>query len=347
MQVAARWLYWEAMESNTAKKPLGFTTSIPVEAVLAAGFQPVDLNNRFITDPDPAGLVREAEELGLSRTLCAWIKGIYAWALAHPEVETIVAVTQGDCSNTHALMELLTVAGRRVIPFDFPHGRNREKLVLEMEVLARALGADMARAENVRQELLPLRQDLARLDEMTWQTGQVTGAENNRWLVSASDFNGDPARFHAELREFLAEARTRPEKQGKVRLGLLGVPPIMSDLHQVLWELGGAVVYNEVPRQFAMPPLPQDQTDSLTDQYLRYTYPYDVFGRIADIGQEMKKRRLDGLVHYTQSFCFRQMQDLILREQLRVPMLTLEGDRVGPLDSRTRMRLEAFVDVLR
>ena len=335
------------MKISATRKLLGFTTSIPVEMVLAGGYQPVDLNNRFITDPDPSGLVREAEELGLSRTLCAWIKGIYAWALAHPEVEKIVAVTQGDCSNTHALMELLSVAGRQVIPFDFPQGRNRQKLVLEMEHLAQALGVDLAQAENTRLELLTLRQDLARLDEMTWQTGRLTGAENHLWLVSASDFNGDPANFHGELREFLAAAGSRPRSKARVRLGLLGVPPIMSDLHETLWELGGAVVYNEVARQFAMPPLPPDRPDSLTDQYLRYTYPYDVFGRIADIAREVEKRRLDGLVHYTQSFCFRQMQDLVLREQLRVPMLTLEGDRVGPVDSRTRMRLEAFIDVLR
>ena len=105
------------------KELVGITTTVPVEVILAAGLTPVDLNNRFITDPDPAGLVRRAEEAGLARTLCAWIKGIYAWCLEHPEVGTIIAVTQGDCSNTHALMELLSLAGRRVIPFDFPFGR--------------------------------------------------------------------------------------------------------------------------------------------------------------------------------------------------------------------------------
>jgi len=41
------------------------------------------------------------------------------------------------------------------------------------------------------------------------------------------------------------------------------------------------------------------------------------------------------------------MQDLVLRDGLKLPMLTLEGDRVGPVDARTRLRLEAFIDVLR
>ncbi len=326
-------------------KLLGITTTIPVELALAGGWTVVDLNNRFVTDPEPAALVREAEELGLSRTLCAWIKGIYAWALGHPEVETIVAVTQGDCSNTHALMELFTLAGRRVIPFDYPPGRDPRALAYQLERLASALGVELADAEQVRRELLPLRRNLLRLDEMTWRGGRVGGGENHLWQVSASDFDGDPAGFARRLEGFLDEAAGRPSREAGVRLGLLGVPPIMSGLHETLEELGAAVVLNEVPRQFAMPPDPDP--GSLVEQYRRYTYPYDVFHRIEDIAREARRRGLHGLVHYTQSFCFRQMQDLVLREKLDLPMLTLEGDRVGPVDARTRMRLEALVDVLR
>lgn len=329
-------------------KQVGITTTVPVEILLASGHRPVDLNNRFVTDPDPAALVREAEELGLARTLCAWIKGIYAWVLAHPEIDTIIAITQGDCSNTHALMELLSLEGRRVIPFDFPFGRDADALGVQFQRLAGALGADLAAAEEVRQQLAPLRRDLARLDELTWQEGKVTGGENHLWLVSSSDFDGDPDDFHQRLRKFLAQAEARPPRgQAKARLGILGVPTIMDDLHQRLEELGAAVVFNEVPRQFAMLPTGDGNDTSLVEQYRRYTYPYDVFHRIEDIKREIEKRRIDGLVHYTQSFCFRQIQDMVLREKLKLPMLTLEGDRVGPVDPRTKLRLEAFIDVLR
>jgi benzoyl-CoA reductase/2-hydroxyglutaryl-CoA dehydratase subunit BcrC/BadD/HgdB len=103
------------------------------------------------------------------------------------------------------------------------------------------------------------------------------------------------------------------------------------------------VVFNEIPRQFSMP----HQCRDLTDQYLRYTYPYDIFARITDIAESVSQRRLDGLIHYTQSFCFRQIQDRLLRQSLNVPILTIEGDRPATLDHRTRLRLEAFVDVLR
>ncbi|MCA1990033.1 MAG: 2-hydroxyacyl-CoA dehydratase [Desulfarculus sp.] len=325
---------------------VGVTTTVPLEIVLAAGQTPVDLNNRFITAPDPAGLVHQAEEMGLPATLCAWIKGIYAWLMLHPEVETVIGVTQGDCSNTHALMELLHLAGRRVVPFAYPHGRDRAGLVRALERLAGELGADLARAEEIRRQLIPLRLDLERLDQLTWRDGRVSGAENHLWLVSSSDFDGDHVEFHAKLKNFLNQAATRPPAPPGPRLGVLGVPTIITGLHQTLAEMGAAVVYNEVPHQFAMlPPLTGPDHD-LTGQYRRYTYPYDVFHRIEAIASEARRRRLDGLIHYTQTFCYRQMQDIALKQRLDLPILTLEGNQPGPVDGRTRLRLEAFLELL-
>lgn len=96
-------------------------------------------------------------------------------------------------------------------------------------------------------------------------------------------------------------------------------------------------------RQFAMLGLEGD----LVDQYEHYTYPYRVWGRIEDIRRAIAERKLAGLIHYVQSFCYRQMEDVILRESLPVPMLTLEGDEPGVLDARSHVRLESFVEMLR
>ena len=65
---------------------VGLTTTIPVEVVLAANLTPVDLNNLFIADPLALARVSQAEAAGFPRTLCAWIKGIYAALMAHPEI---------------------------------------------------------------------------------------------------------------------------------------------------------------------------------------------------------------------------------------------------------------------
>ena len=106
---------------------VGLTTSIPVETVLAGGHTPVDLNNVFITHPDPYSLVSRAEEEGLARTCCAWIKGIYAVLRRRVDIPLLIAVTQGDCSNTHALVEVLE-GQVEVIRFDYPPDRDPELL---------------------------------------------------------------------------------------------------------------------------------------------------------------------------------------------------------------------------
>jgi benzoyl-CoA reductase/2-hydroxyglutaryl-CoA dehydratase subunit BcrC/BadD/HgdB len=57
-------------------------------------------------------------------------------------------------------------------------------------------------------------------------------------------------------------------------------------------------------------------------------------------------RQIDALIHYTQSFCFRQIQDIILRKEFKIPILSLEGDNPGKIDARTRVRIESFVEML-
>ncbi len=322
---------------------VGLTTTIPVEVVLAAKLAPVDLNNLFIAAPDALAQVSRAEAAGFPRTLCAWIKGIYTVVKSHPEIRAVIAACQGDCSNTQALGEILESEGLTIIHFKFPYPRDRQQLAREIAALTVRLGTEPKAVARMRARLSHLRRQLRRLDRLTWETGQVSGRENFQWLISSSDFGSDPVAYEQRLATFLAEAKARPAADGRVRLGFAGIPPIFTDLWDYMEESGAAVVFHEFPRQFSMP---YDCPD-LVDQYLRYTYPYDIRSRLADLQEAVATRRLDGLVHYTQSFCFRQMFDQVLRDHLDVPILTIEGDRPTPLDSRTRMRLEAFIDVLR
>ncbi|MEW6660380.1 MAG: 2-hydroxyacyl-CoA dehydratase [Thermodesulfobacteriota bacterium] len=322
---------------------IGLTTTIPVEAVLAAGLIPVDLNNLFVSSPGALGRVSAAEAAGFPRTICAWVKGIYATLEAHPEIPAVIVACQGDCSYTQALGEILEAQSREVIHFKYPYPRDRGQLQQELEHLLARLGTTAAAAARMQARLAPLRRHLRRLDRLTWETGQVRGEENFSYLIGSSDFESDPQAYARKVAGVIRQAEKRPHTSAPVRLGLVGIPPIFTDLWDYLEELGAGVVFNEMPRQFSMPYPGLD----LVEQYLRYTYPYDIFSRLADLEEAVKERGLDGLVHYTQSFCFRQMFDQLIRERLALPVLTIEGDRPTPLDSRTRMRLEAFVDVLR
>jgi len=332
---------------------IGLTTTVPVEVIFAAGDIPVDLNNIFITNSDAMRRVEEAELAGYPRNVCGWIKGLYATALHNPEIRRIIAVTQGDCSNTHALMETWEVEGIEIIPFAFPYDRDADILRLQMDKLIETLGTTWESVNLQKKRLDQVRALAWEIDRLTWEENRVSGFENHLYLVSCSDFNGDPAGFAREMEEFIQTAREREPfserarigAQGKgreLRLGFIGVPPIFPELYDFLEEHGARVVYNEVQRQFAMP----FETDDVVEQYRLYTYPYKVFQRIEDIAQEAELRQLDGIIHYTQSFCYRQIEDLIIRKKLDYPILTLEGENPTGLDARSKMRLESFLSMI-
>ena len=320
---------------------IGITTTVPVEVLFAAGVTPVDLNNIFITRPDAGELVQMAEHDGYPRSVCGWIKGIYATVLQE-KIGTIVAVVEGDCSQTHAMVETLQMRGVRVIPFSFPYGRDAEMLRLQIERLIAAFGTTWEKAERWKRRLDEIRLKVRRIDDLTWETGQVTGFENHLYQISCSDFEGRPEKFEAKVDAFIAEAEARPVRQSKAKIGFAGIPPIYTDFYETVESFGISIVFNEIQRQFAMP----FDTDNLVTQYLAYTYPYDIFGRIEDIKREIVRRRLDGLIHYTQSFCFRQIQDLILRHEIGIPILNVEGEYPGTVDARTRVRIESFAEML-
>ncbi len=321
---------------------IGITATVPVEIVFSAGLKPVDLNNLFITSDNPKKLVSQAEAAGFSHNICAWIKGIYSTVIDH-DIKKVIAVTGGDCSNTIVLSELLARRGVNVISFEYPLHREREALWTQMDRLRQAMATTWDDIIETKSMLDRIRRKLKRLDRLSWRKNVVTGAENHLFLVSSSDFNGDPEGFEADLDQFLSVAEKRTPLKGKIRLGCLGVPPIFNRFYELIESLDARVVFNEVQRQFSMP---FDHKD-MVDQYLDYTYPYDIDGRLRDIEQAIKERQLDGLIHYTQTFCYRQSYDIIIRKDLSIPVLTLEGDLPGRVDGRTSLRIETFVEMLK
>ena len=323
---------------------IGITTTVPVEIILAAGYTPVDLNNIFIMDNEPNKLVEAAETAGYPRNICGWIKGLYSVVLS-PEnnINKIIAVTQGDCSNTHALMETLQLAGVETIPFAYPFDRDYDLLRLQMDKLIKILGTDWDSVEQQRKRLVKLRKKVAEIDALTWQKNNVSGIDNHIFQVSCSDFDGNVDLFEKKVDQFLLKAQTAPEKGEELRLAFIGVPPICPDIYNYLESIGARVVFNEVQRQFAMP----NEVADIVTQYQLYTYPYGVFGRLEDIQEEIDKRNIDGVIHYVQSFCYRQIEDMIFREKLNVPLLTIEGDKPVKIDARTKLRIDSFVEMLK
>ena len=114
---------------------VGFTTTIPVEVIFASGLRPCDLNNVFVTHPDPQHYVALAEREGFPRNMCSWIKGIYG-VVVESKIDTVITVLEGDCSNTRALAEVLAYKGVRIVPFSFPYDRRGKAFRREIGRLA-------------------------------------------------------------------------------------------------------------------------------------------------------------------------------------------------------------------
>ena len=325
-------------------KTIGITTTVPIEVLLAAGCQPVDLNNIFISDTDPERLVTSAERAGFPINCCTWIKGIYGTVMERG-IDSVICVTNGDCSNTQMLMEVLKLKGVNTIPFAYPDSPNLLHMQACLESLAKTLGTTVDRAEKVQLELERQRSMVRELDELTWKNNIANGFENHYWHVSASDFLGNVTEYEKGLNRLLVECRTRkPYDDDMLRLAYIGVPAMFGrDLYRFLERSGARVVFNEIQRQFAMP----HRCSSLAEQYTGYTYPYSLSERINDILPELERRRVDGVIHYVQAFCHRGIGDIVLREHIRLPMLTVEGNTDYNLTQHLRTRLEAFLDVVK
>jgi benzoyl-CoA reductase/2-hydroxyglutaryl-CoA dehydratase subunit BcrC/BadD/HgdB len=326
-------------------KKIGITTTVPIEVLLAAGWQPVDLNNVLVADPDPARLVAIAERAGFPMNCCTWIKGIYG-ACLDAGIRDVLCVTGGDCSNTLMLMETLRLRGLNAVPFAYPARPDPAAMRQALEELAAALGTTLEKAETVREELRTARGLADRLDEMTWRENRATGRENHLWLVSTSDFNGDHRRYEKDLNALLEACAVRqPFPGNETRLAYIGVPAVFArELYPFIERNGGRVVFNEVQRQFAMPS--SDPAGELAEQYAAYTYPYSINERLRDIGAEIRRRRVEGVIHYVQAFCHRGIGDIIFRAKLGLPVLTLEGNADFFLNAHIRTRIEAFLDML-
>lgn len=320
---------------------VGITTTIPVEILFAGRYMPCDLNNVFITDGNPARFIERAEKDGFPKSMCSWVKGIYG-VVMDEGIDTVITVMEGDCSNTQALAEIFRYRGIRTVPFSYPFDRDGEVLSREIDKLRAAFSVEQEALASVAQGMEGTRLWLQEIDRLTWQERRITGYENHLWLVRASDMIGDYQRYGVMAREFAEEAQTREPLPG-IPLGYIGVPPIVPGLHDFVESVGGHIIYNETQRQFALPFPAKD----IVERYLMYTYPYGIFARLDDIRREIERRKIRAIIHYVQAFCYRAIEDVILRESLGIPLLTIEGDLPKLLDTRTKLRIEAFMEMLR
>ncbi|AEY64978.1 2-hydroxyacyl-CoA dehydratase [Clostridium sp. BNL1100] len=324
-------------------RKIGITTTVPVEILLAANCKVIDLNNIFISGDSYSEDIERAERDGFPKSSCAWIKGIYGACLRYG-ISEVVGVQEGDCSNTGALLEVLKTRGIKVYPFSYPSTHNISDITLELNKFMSAFNVSRKQAETVRIALNSIRNRAKAIDELTYIDNKATGFENHISQVNLSDFNGNPQKCAEFLEAKISEITKRLPRKQVLRLGYIGVPPMICDVFEYVERFNACFVYNEVQREFSFPRA--SQAKNIYEQYYDYTYPYDLKFRLMEIKKQIRLRRLDGIIHYTQSFCHRAIQDIVIKQEIDIPVFTIEGDKSNCLDPRSKLRLEAFLDML-
>ncbi|MFC1512426.1 2-hydroxyacyl-CoA dehydratase family protein [bacterium] len=335
------------------KEKIGFTSTIPIEILFAANKKPVDLNNIFITANDPLEYIDLAENIGFPRNYCSWIKGLCGVIIKH-KIKKIIGIIQGDCTDTHSLLEVMSTFNIEVIPFSYPYNKDKKLLQKEITNLMKKFNVNWNELYNTHKKIAEVRNNVYKLDDMSYSKNSINSIKSrdlHKWHVSTSDFFSDYNKYSKELNKYLKNIE--PNKNNYLKIGYIGIPPIITDLYDYIDSLNAKVIFNEVQRQFSFPYLRNRKINSRNfknnyiSQFLNYTYPYDVFTRLKDIKTEIKKRGLKGIIHYVQSFCHRQADDIIFRKELDVPILTLEEDRPGKISARSKIRIEAFLNIIR
>lgn len=323
-------------------KKIGLTTTVPIEVLLAAGYAPIDLNNLFVVSEHYYKYIEMAERDGFPKSMCAWIKGIYGACIDHGITE-VLGVTEGDCSNTKTLLEIFKKKNITLREFGYPHSHTKEDVKSELDRFMKVMNVDLAQVEEQRARVNKLRAKAKYIDDMTID-GRATGFENHLLQLCFSDFDGDIERYNGFLDLKIEAIEKRRPKHKKLKLGYIGIPPMQGDLHDYVETQDARFIYNEVQREFAFPRALDDK--DIYEQYHNYTYTYGMDFRLKDIKKQVKERKLDGVIHYTQAFCHRAVEDIIIKDELDIPILTIEGDKSNALDARTKLRIEAFLDML-
>lgn len=322
---------------------IGITTTVPVEVLIAKGYEVVDLNNIFITDKNYGHFIEIAEEEGFKRSFCAFKKGVYGAAMENG-FKNIVGVTEGDCSNTKALLNVFKLKGVKIYSFAYPVSHKLSDVKKSLDDFMAEFNVPFTKVEKVRRELNEVRALVRRLDELTYLDNKATALENHIYQISCSDFNGDFRKFKLDLVKKIDEIEKRKPINAKIRLGFIGTPPVLLDIYDYVEKFNARFVYNEVQREFAFPRA--DKCKNIYEQYYDYTYPYSLDFRLNEIEKQIKERKIDAIINYTQAFCYRNAEHIVIKEKLNVPVLNVEGDKANCLDSRTKLRIEAFLDMI-
>ncbi len=313
------------MTYSTVKK-VGSTALIPCEIVYACGYLPIDLNN-FV----PFSNITPEDKL------CAWTAIWRDLVLKkYVKIDKLVVVASGDCYNALVDGEKIELSGIKTFYFMYPFDGNSDYMKKTLRNFVEFLGG--IKEEKLMSEVYKLKKLALEIDRKR-VLGKADNASTFKILVSSSDLMGSIERYRTEIENF-----EEKDVDYDYRVALIGIPPIYKDFHEILEEIGFLVVYDEMPYEFAR--LSGRNLDEIAKNYANYTFARNIKFRINFIKNEIKKRKVEAVIHFTQFACHHKLEDSIFRRELDIPILTIEADLPGRTPEQIRLRLEAFAERL-
>jgi len=305
---------------------IGITALVPPESIYSCDCEPFDVNNVIPTS-------RKYPR----NKLCAWT-AIWQEMLSRREVEidSLVVVAGGDCHNALVDGQKAAMSGINTHFFFYPFDGDPEYLESQLVKLCGFLG-DIKNPAKFKQ-VMDLKRMGMEIDKRRC-SGKISSSDAFKLLISFSDLLGDPAAFRKNLEMVSAD-----EIEMNNRVALIGVPPIYHDFHEVAQSLGIQVIFDELPFEFIRH-MGRDLHEVSRD-YCNYTFARPLDFRIGFLQKELEKRKIDGIIHYTQFACHHMLEDDLMRAKLDYPILTIQGDLPGSTPEQIKLRLEAFKEVL-
>ncbi len=304
---------------------VGITALVPPELVYLSGNVPVDLNN----------FVPHTQYYPVHK-LCAWTAIWRDIVIAEKFVDKVVVVAGGDCHNSLVDGQKIQMHGIPTHYFFYPFSGEIELMKKECQSLVEFLGGEKCK------EMLEIVHEVKRLGkhiDALRINAKIPAKFAFDFMIKMSDLGGNPEHMRK-----LAESVVERELSHLPRIALLGVPPIYRDFHDVAEQSGLHIVFDELPYEFLR--LGGRSFEEVVESYTKYTFARPLMYRINFLKQELAKRKIDGIIHYTQYACHHILEDDVLRKELPYPFLTVQGDLPGPVPLQLRLRMEAFAEIL-
>ncbi len=320
---------------------IGVIPPLPVELFAASEHSTVHLWSRFYGEEDR--LRWSAESIGEDTPAAdsAWARSLIALC-REEEVDTLVVPEPGLPKEIREAVEYLEGQRITVFPFRFPLIRNMSRLRKEIVNLGHFLGLTEAAVESCLQNWGQVRMAVKRLDGIQTRTASFSSRHYLNALAAAMDPVDGLENLKKKIEGMVLELESLGQDRW-LRLGIIGTSPYRQGLFSFLEEANVVIVYDE----WGIENNPMSAATDLAALYHLISIPYGLKRRQARLLNEIKGRRLHGILFCVESAGENLREEGFFRSSLPVPVHLFENPRGEDLEPGEITAIRRFLSQCR